>query len=108
MADTAAQETLGINLRARHRVRNGIFLLAAVCLAVLGLMRLLGTDVAILRISAISAGLLVVTLFMTYRAMATALDAGLKIDAELAPEREPKLTEPKHDPSSGTLPPRPE
>jgi hypothetical protein len=90
------------NLRARHRVRNGIFLLAALCALMLGVLRFLVVDPALLRIAALSAALLVVSLFMTYRAMATALDAGL------AAERNSTAMDQQHDASSGALPPRPE
>ncbi len=86
----------------RRRVRNGIFGLAAVCLAVLAGLRFWGADPVILRIGAIASALLVVSLFMTYRAMTTALDAGLAV------ERGANQTDPTHDASSRALPPRPE
>jgi hypothetical protein len=86
----------------RKRIRNGIFGIAALCLLALGGLRQWGVEPSILRIAAISAGLLVIALFMTYRAMASVLDAGL------AAERDTNLTDPTHDASSGALPPRPE
>jgi hypothetical protein len=90
------------SLFQRKRIRNGIFAIAALCLLALGGLRQADVDPSILRIAAISAGLLVIALFMTYRAMASVLDAGL------AAERDTNPMEPTHDASSGALPPRPE
>jgi hypothetical protein len=86
----------------RRRIRNGIFGLAAVSLLGLIGLRYWGVDQAAMRIAAISAGLLVTTLFMTYRAMASAVDAGLSA------ERDANLTDSNNDPSSRALPSRPE
>ena len=104
MPDASAQP----NILAQRRVRNGIFALAGLSLIILGIMRVAGVDVAILRISAIASGLLVVSLFMTYRAMTTALDAGLAVEREHAAQLKTLPTDPTHDASSGALPPRPE
>jgi hypothetical protein len=57
------------------RIRYGIFALAALLIVILVLLRAIGIDQKLLRVLAIASALLVVVLFMTYRAFAGVAEA---------------------------------
>jgi uncharacterized membrane protein len=58
-----------------QRIRRGIFILAGLLILLLLLLRFIGIDQKLLRVFAISAALLVVVLYMTYRAFAGVAEA---------------------------------